>query len=85
MSSADIQVEQDGSVTGIDGFLNQVSGSLSSQLIPQFKAEILPILLQDHKMQRTVGQGIGDSIAGPLWALAGVAGVYVAWRIIKNK
>lgn len=69
--------QANGYVPGIDGMLSQVSGAL----VQQAKTQILPVLQQDRELQRTIGKAAGREIAKPLWVIAGVAAIYVGWRV----
>lgn len=79
-----IQVRADGSITGIDGMLDQISASVGRQILPMLRDQVLPVLQNDRQLQMTVGRAAGQQIAKPLWALAIVTGTYLGWKIYTN-
>lgn len=66
------QVSPNGAITGIDGMLDQVSGSLVRQA-------------QDAGVPAEVGAAIGREIARPLWLLAGVVTGYVVYKVATRR
>lgn len=75
----------DGSISGVDGMLDQISASLARQIVPAIRDNVLPVIQHDRQLQTTVGRAagvaIGQELAKPLWAIAIVAGVYATWKI----
>lgn len=80
-----VGVAPDGRITGVDGMLNQIAGALADQAGPMIARDVLPILQQDRALQREVGSAAGREMAKPLWVLAGVAALYVGWRVWGQK
>lgn len=80
-SQPDLSVMPDGRISGIDGMLDQISGSLAKQVVPLLRTEILPILQNDLRLQATIGAAVGREVARPLWALVAIAALYGGWKI----
>lgn len=79
----------DGRVLGVEGLLDQISGSV----VRQFRTEVWPEVKADRELQRTVGQAIGSGAGRALrpaatvtafavsaLAVAGIAGVVRHWN-----
>jgi hypothetical protein len=81
----DIQLHADGSISGINGLLDQISASLGRQIVPMLRHEILPIIQNDRDMQAQLGRAIGRQLALPLWLLLGSGAVYVAYRMQQGR
>lgn len=86
-AAPEVGVRPDGSITGIDGMLDQISASLARQIVPAIRDTVVPVLQNDRQLQTTVGRAagaeIGRQLAGPLWTLAIIAGVYAGWKIYR--
>lgn len=67
--------------TPVPAPVGSVLDQFAAALATQARAQLLPALQSDRELQRTVGAAMGREIAKPLWVLAGVAAVYVGWRI----
>lgn len=80
-ASSDIRVGANGYIYGIDGMLDQIAGACMRQA----KTELLPVIQQDYKMQATVGRAAGAAMARPLWVIAGIAAVYVGYKIYQDR
>jgi hypothetical protein len=76
MQSPGIQLRADGSITGIDALLDQISGSLGRQIVPMLREQIVPILQNDRELQTAIGRAAGREIAKPLWGLALIGVIY---------
>ena len=59
----------DGRVLGVDGLLDQISGSVARQ----FRAEVWPEVQRDVALQRTVGEAIGRGVGRELRPAARLA------------
>jgi hypothetical protein len=75
-----IYVRPDGSISGIEGMLDQITSSL----VRQVRVELLPVLQADKNLQATLGQGIGSEVAKPIWVLVGIAGAYAVWKVYRR-
>ena len=59
----------DGRVLGVDGLLDQISGSVARQ----FRPEVWPEVQRDVALQRTVGEAIGRGVGRELRPVARLA------------
>lgn len=80
-ASPEAAVGPDGHVYGIDGMLDQVAGALARQA----RTELLPAIQADRELQETIGRAAGREVAKPLWILAGLAAVYVGYRLCNAR
>jgi hypothetical protein len=62
-------VAADGRVLGVDGLLDQISGSVARQ----FREELWPEIRSDRELQRTVGYAVGHGAGRELRPAATVA------------
>lgn len=96
MASPAIETLPDGTITGVDGMLDQIAGALARQAAPVVRQEIMPLILDDTDMQQRVGEAAGRALAEewkPIaWVVAGSfvvlaisAGTAVAWSIYSSK
>jgi hypothetical protein len=81
----DIRYNADGSITGIDGLLDQIAAAVARRFVPILRQEILPVLQEDRDMQMRIGRGIGREIAMPLWAMALGGAVYGGIRLYDRR
>jgi hypothetical protein len=75
-----IYVRPDGSISGIEGMLDQITNSL----VRQIRVELLPVLQADKHLQTTLGRGIGSEVAKPIWVLVSIAGAYAVWKVYRR-
>ena len=85
-TTADVGLDADGRIRGIDGMLDQVAGAAMRQA----RVELWPAWQADTAMQRTVGEAVGRGAASTLapWvalgatslAVGAAALVFRAWR-----
>lgn len=85
-TTADVGLDADGRIRGIDGMLDQVAGAAMRQA----RVELWPVWQADTAMQRTVGEAVGRGAASKLapWVALGAASLAVgaaalvvsAWR-----
>lgn len=75
----------DGSVPALQGVIDQASGSLTQQLVPVIRNEILPVLQNDVELQMNIGRGAGEEIAKPLWLMVVLFGGYVTWKVLEKR
>lgn len=85
-ATADVGLDADGRIRGIDGMLDQVAGAAMRQA----RVELWPAWQADTAMQRTVGEAVGRGAASALapWvalgatslAVGAAALVFRAWR-----
>lgn len=85
-TTADVGLDADGRIRGIDGMLDQVAGAAMRQA----RVELWPAWQADTAMQRTVGEAVGRGAASALapWvalgatslAVGAAALVFRAWR-----
>lgn len=75
----------DGSITGVDGLLNQIAGALARQAVPLIRTELLPALEQNTAIQDRIGAAAGREAVRELkpylWTVTGAVvlavGVYL--------
>lgn len=83
----------DGRIPGIDGMLDQVAAAVARQAAPVIRTELLPVVLADRELQRTVGSAAGKAFAQAVWpwlalgsvSLASLAAMYAWHRIEKSR
>lgn len=80
----DIRFNPDGSITGIEGLLNQIAGALGKNLMPILRQDLIPVLQEDPHMQKRIGQAIGKQLAMPLWVLTGGVLVYLGYKAYQD-
>lgn len=85
---SNIALRDNGSISGIDGMLNQVAGAVTRQV----REQILPVVQNDRDMQRNLARGLGEGIGDKLspaamvaaTALLVLAGCY-AYKTLKKR
>lgn len=66
-----IALRSNGSISGIDGMLDQVAGAVAKQV----RTHILPVVQQDRELQRNLARGLGEGLGDKLSPAATVAAV----------
>lgn len=66
---SNIALRSNGSISGIDGMLDQVAGAVTKQV----RAQILPVVQQDRELQRNLARGLGEGLGDKLSPAAMVA------------
>ncbi len=100
-ANSPVAIGPDGRITGISGILDQIGEAAARQAIPVLQQvvpplirnDIMPILLRDKEMQRTLGEAAGRAAAREIkpWviligvSLGVIAGVQVAKFVRRRR
>ena len=64
----------DGRIAGLNGIMDQIAAAVVRQL----RVQLLPSIVNDKELQRTVGEAAGIALADRLWPFAAVAAAALA-------
>jgi len=88
-SAPDVGFAPDGTLTGVDGLLNQIAAALGREAGPLLRDVVLPEIRRDTVLQDRIGAAAGraavQELKPVLWTIAGVLGIVAVTYVVKSR
>jgi len=87
-ATPDIGFAPDGTMTGVDGLLNQIAAAIAREAGPLIRDVLLPEIRRDTALQDRIGGAAGraavQELKPVLWTVAGILGVVATVYVVHT-